>query len=1109
VAAYLGKLGSAGVRISSSKRPGSAGSEPTIRHIRVAIALLFLVSATSADARQLTGNPIPNSAARIDLTSVGYAGLPPGARQSSQSNLSLDFLDSTHVLLTFNSRKLVKRLPECPPTHDDRIIHAAILELPSGRVVKETEWYLHDFRRYLWNLGRGRFLLRKLNRLYAVDSQFGEQLVLDSPAELMWITVTPDGRQILAETPEETRLASTDKRESSPVKISFFNADSLAAERVMRSKSSIQLKATTLGFADVRETGANVWLVRFGAGTRDRVNITRVRSRVPPNILYSGTNTLLIGRCSLSKDAYNLSAFTVTGKHLWRQRWEACRYSPAVKASEEGNRIAVVSAAIRTVPDSVTDPEQADSPQEGLMQTVQVLDVLSGNAVLAVSVDQAVWEAANVSLSPDGSQVAIIDGSTLSLYLLPEMSSDEKLKLVSLKADVPQPLLQLPGRPSTAEETLDISVAESSASQEQTPAEPKPSAPDASGSKTESPALPGSSIPTVTFRTGTQIVALDVVATDAHGQVVKGLLQRDFAVTENGTPQMLRGFHQYIDGQAPAEIDRHEAERLFIPERLSENVFSNVGQPSTPRAVTVILFDLLNTSINDQGRAQAELVKVLKNKPKETQFALCILSDKLQMIQGFTRDEAVLLAAARSKKASLRHKSHLESDSARVSLEAATATAELRPELTFFVQSVLLQESQLRIMDADRRMYTTVDAFAQLARYLSGIPGRKNLVWLSGSFTLGLSPDSLPPDRDQMAFTQVRNYSDNLKKVSNLLAEAQVALYPVDVSGLVTDPLFTARSNDVLAPLSMTGSTPLGPSPRGGRTPFARPADTAVPIVMMQNQANDFGLEQIGQHTTMDRLASETGGQAFYNSNGIAAAIDTAVTEGSNYYALSYTPSNKEYNGAFRKIHVSVPGKKIHLAYRKGYYAVAPNVSPKAAKDLASELAQAAMQGGAPQSRQIVFAARVVPVGKSRKVENAAPARTKRKPSLTNKEMQLYSIEYVVRAGDLRFTSVENDTQRDVLNFMVTAFDEDGILGASQISQVDVHLREESARQVQKEGLRFHQEVDVPASSVALRLGVADATNSHIGTLEVPLPVKAPTENIAVKRPMPPVEPDE
>ena len=1091
---------------------------------RTLLAFVFLALSVYASGAspQNVMQPASADGARIDLLSLGYTGLPATARQSGAANISIDFLDSDHVLVTFNPRRMFQRLPDCPPNHADRLIHAVILRLPDGQVVKETDWYLHDSLRYLWPMGSGRFLLRRLNRLYEVNSSFEEKLILDSPEELHWVSVTPDGRQIIAETPDDS--ARKNKAQSGhAVKITFLDASSLAVQRVMRSKTSIRLGATSSGFADVVQTGGSTWLVRFGPALRDRTNITRVRSRVAPNIVYGTANTLLIGRCSPSKGGYRMSAFTVTGTHLWKQSWGECRYTPVSKGSEDGNRVALVTATIRSTSPNPADALISDSAEEELEQRIQVLETASGKTVLTARAEQAVLDGANVSLSPDGTKLAVLDRGAIVLYSLQAASDEERTKYLAVRSDIPPPNVPLPqtGSPPTEEE---IDISGTSADATDRSVSPTESVPDSVASQSASAVAPsvapsayagkaGVPTPTLTLHTGTQLVALDVVVTDSHGRMVKGLEQSDFIVAEDGKPQTVRQFREYANGLTePQAQDRNDNKPEQKAEKLSPNLFSNFDQPASPRSVTVILFDLLNTPLADQTHAQNELLKVLKSKPKDSQFALCVLSDKLQMIQGFTDDDAVLMAAARSKRAMTRHKSHLNSDSALVTLEDGKTTAQFRPELEFFVQSILLQESQARGFAADRRMYVTIDAFAQLARYLYAIPGRKNLIWLSGSFTLGISPDSVSPDREQMAFSQVRDYGENLKKVSNLLAESHVALYPVDVKGLVTDPLFTAQTNDNLSPISMTGSTPLGPA-RNGRVSFASPADTAIPLALMQSQANEFGSAQIGEHTTMDRLASQTGGRAFYNTNGIAKAIDTALEEGNNYYALSYSPAKKDYNGAFRKIKVSLVNKKHHLAYREGYYAVDPSASAKPAKDLISGLAQAAMQQGSPQSRQIVLAARILPLGKPRILENTAtakPSKGKRKKDAAPEEMQLYSIDYAVKSTDLRFSAAADGGYQGVLNFMVTAFDEDGKLAASQISELDAHFKPEFFPETMKEGIRLHQEVEIPAKSTAMRLGVEDVATSHIGTIEVPLPVKAPPgDRTTTRRSMPPIEADE
>jgi VWFA-related protein len=542
-------------------------------------------------------------------------------------------------------------------------------------------------------------------------------------------------------------------------------------------------------------------------------------------------------------------------------------------------------------------------------------------------------------------------------------------------------------------------------------------------------------------------------------------------------------------------------------------VFSNYSAPAEEGAVTVVLLDLLNTPMAAQAYAREELIKFLKNKPKDAKFAMCILGNRLQMIQGFTEDQNVLLAAATGKKASQRRRPLQDPDSVLpVSLEAGRVTARFIPKLDFFVESVALQQSEARLVDADQRMMVTVDAFAHLARYLGGIPGRKNLVWLSGSFLLGIYPES----NGTNPFMETHTYGNNLKKVANLLGEAHVSVYPVDVKGLETNPLFSAASNDALAPISMQGSAPVGPAggPGPGRGSIPSPnANTAVAIAMMQDQLQQFDLTQMDEHSTMKQLATQTGGQAFFNTNGIAQAIKAATEQGSNYYALSYTPLNKKYDGAFRKIKVALAGKKYHLAHRSGYYAIDPLAPAKLSKDLRSGLARAAMQQGSPQSRQIVFGARVVPIGKPRAVQNSpegaklSKRRKEKEPAMV--EVQRYAIDHAVTFSDLHFSSGSDGVYHDVVNFMVTAFDEEGKLMASQLSQTVAELRPEALKDIMAGGLRIHQEIDVPVKSVVMRLGVEDVSDSHIGTMEIRLPVPPlPEGQELAHRALPPVEPD-
>ena len=106
----------------------------------------------------------------LSLSALGYRGLSPMSRFTTQHDLTINFLDSDHILFTYNPKKLIDRHSECPPSHKDHIIQADVLDLSSRKVIREKSWYVHDEHAYLWPLGQGRFLLRILNSLYELDS---------------------------------------------------------------------------------------------------------------------------------------------------------------------------------------------------------------------------------------------------------------------------------------------------------------------------------------------------------------------------------------------------------------------------------------------------------------------------------------------------------------------------------------------------------------------------------------------------------------------------------------------------------------------------------------------------------------------------------------------------------------------------------------------------------------------------------------------------------------------------------------------------------------------------------------------------------------------------
>jgi VWFA-related protein len=1024
------------------------------------------------------------------------------------------------LLFTFEARKLLVRHPECPLTHSDHMIHAIVMDLRNNRLTAETDWYAHDYRSYLWPLGNGRFLVRRLDSIFLVGADLNEKLLFTSASELLWSGVTADRKQLIVEFQGQGQPAGANTGHPpnhAGVRIEFRDVDSLEVKKSLSAPAVSEMEPLSSGYADsVQNLSRKVWLVRFGSSATQRRNLMRVQSACHPDLLFPTDNTLFVGRCSPSGSDYSVSVFTLSGHPLWRQRWSQRQFYPAVVSSEDGSRIAVstVTASRDEGPSTSSDDEEGWPDAE---QDIRVLETATGQGVLSTHSKTVILRGGNYSLSPDGHRLAVIDGTVLYLYDLPAPTAEERAKYLAMEAGAPDLVApsvfpdedttqDLPNEElRTGADKEGIDIAALTRNENRSPVESLGLSGEVSKSQGSTLANSdgddrnGLAQSLTTFRARAEEVVVDVVATDSKGHAAKGLSKDDFQAEENGKPQRLRSFREY--GNGPVESPKAAASTPPPP-----NVFNNNDNMAADQPVGIILLDFLNTEVADQGVARQQLIKFLRKKPAEMKFAICTLTDRVQLLQGFTADENLLLANLNDKRARPKFSSQLQ----RVDLGGLIQT--LKQEAQFdgrawlqgSVQNLVRQQTLVDAAQLDRRAALTTDALAQLARYLAPIPGRKSLIWLSGSFpnafsgARALSVDS--PNQSNIELT----FSDRLRTTANLLAQAHIVVYPVNVHGLKANALPGADDNSHFEPTGLPGSRPLAGAPGMSRedTGTNRVSSIAAASPMQQEVQRQTDA-RMAEEETMDQVASETGGKAFQNTNGLAEAVQTAADLGSHYYMLSYSPEKQAYDGTFRKIKVSLAKKGYHVAHRRGYYAIDQRAAGAGKTDLVNTMNSAAMQHGSLQARQLVFAARVVPVGRPRKEVN--PSSSGAGKALI--ELQRYSVDYMVPASELQF-GAKGEAHTTDLVFLSIAFGETGTPLNRSAVEHSTTLNLKAYQDAVIGGLRAHQEFEVPASATSLRLGVIDLLSRHLGTLELPLPLTAPPEEARFTQgKLPPVEP--
>jgi VWFA-related protein len=594
------------------------------------------------------------------------------------------------------------------------------------------------------------------------------------------------------------------------------------------------------------------------------------------------------------------------------------------------------------------------------------------------------------------------------------------------------------------------------------------------------------SAPITTIRAYTNLVVIDVVVTDSQGNPVRGLKQSDFTLTEDNKLQTFRHFEEH--SAAPASNIQ-----IKPVEKMPAGLFTNKSAAPANGPVNVLLLDYLNTPLKSQPYARKQLMDYLNKAPAGTRIAIFALTDHLIMLQGFTSNIEVLKAALTSKKGAPQA-SDIMTDAVNGGPIGTTmlsdAIANNAPAVEGMVTQAMVDDvTRFEAMDAsfqqDMIARITLDAFDTLARYLVGIPGRKNVIWYSGGFPLDVLPD---PNEQDPNDSVVRN-DDEIRKTDNLLTRAQVAVYPVDARGVMTDPSIDVSNG--------TENIGVGTGAAG--------ADAQM--------ANLVSVAQ--EHETMDAMAEETGGQSFYNTNGLTQAVGKAVNNGSNYYTLTYSPTNSQWDERFRTVKVKVDQPSVKLEYRTGYYAVDPNDRNRAAIGGAAiavnhptTMATAMMHGG-PDPAEILFKVRIRPSSMPPQEKPLASNQSNPDPKVkVEGPFKAYGVDLVPDARAMSCRIEPSGNRHCSIEVWTFIYNSDGEKLITASNRLHTYMTPADYAKLLTGGMAFHQEISVPVKGgqYYLRTAVHDMISDRVGAVEVPIAAVVRLDPLQAEvAPVPPV----
>jgi VWFA-related protein len=536
----------------------------------------------------------------------------------------------------------------------------------------------------------------------------------------------------------------------------------------------------------------------------------------------------------------------------------------------------------------------------------------------------------------------------------------------------------------------------------------------------------------VKFSARAHYILVPVIVTEKDGKHVTGLTKDAFQIFENGKEQNVASVDETQTSAVPVQS---------VPASLNE--FSNaITVEGGARRISVIALDLINTPFLDQVGARRAAIRYLANSINQDAIfeLVSIDGNGMHVLHDFTSDTKVLVAALKRVASQLDAMTGTETNT----IHQVTGGSGLEQKRGVFVS---YQSHDRSLVDLDSTALeafvkgaapiadfaqvgavgSTLGAFQQIAHQLSGIPGRKSLFWITGSF---------PFDIDETSGSiSVGTPLDSYQRTMQLLNDANVSLYPVDARGVV-----------VVGEMDAT---------------------MKVSREMMHSIPQYMAGESRSHQKTVDTMrifADTTGGKAYYNNNDLAGALSDASNDGSSYYILSYALDTKNNRPGWRKLKVKVKDHDYRIRSREGFFVTQTTMDPMNSEgmDIREALTSPLDYTGMPLSVKLEAP---VASGAKKKVGFSllVPANAATVDASDNDRLNL-EIWYVVR--NLKGEDVSHNSKLYNLN-----------LNAAYIAQL------------QSSGIGYNDTLELPPGQYGLRVVVRDNITGRVGSVWAPLQV--------------------
>jgi VWFA-related protein len=360
-----------------------------------------------------------------------------------------------------------------------------------------------------------------------------------------------------------------------------------------------------------------------------------------------------------------------------------------------------------------------------------------------------------------------------------------------------------------------------------------------------------------TYSVETRLVEVPVVVRDQKsGRTIDGLTASDFVLLENGKPQKIEFFNVYQTRGSVEPLRKSESRADSQPPVFTNR--RNAAGEGIP--VVAVLIDGYNSRFEDQYHAAQAAARIIESREHRALWSVYFLGRRgVRVLHDYSTNTESVVDRLRRLRASGNATEGLGAEA-----------GDWRP---YGMTDLERRASEGgRAAEEDLRAITTLASLRDIARHLSSLPGRKNLIWLTAG---------LPLPRVLLRMPHLWPLT------LDTFNDANVAVYSIDSEGVRTSRGYAAETM----------------------------AGRSVPRKV------SIGSPVMDTHI-LSSLSEATGGRWFLNSNDLAKAVDESLADAQTFYRLAYRATREKWDGSKVALQVKIPGRKdLDIRHRLSYFA--------------------------------------------------------------------------------------------------------------------------------------------------------------------------------------------